>query len=111
MTEEAYGIYSELANGGIGAIITGFTSVALHDYYFDGMMRLWDDVLIPQYRKLVDVIHTEGCPVITQLALGAYYREVNGRYIQVEPDDMIQVSKAHENFACKIFHAFLTRPT
>ena len=24
---------------------------------------------------------------------------------------MIQVSKAHENFACKIFHAFLTRPT
>lgn len=88
VTEEAYDIYSELAKGGIGAIITGFTSVALHDYYFDGMMRLWDDVLIPQYRKLVDVIHAERCPVITQLALGAYYREVNGRYRQVEPDDM-----------------------
>ncbi|MBR1634758.1 MAG: NADH:flavin oxidoreductase [Lachnospiraceae bacterium] len=89
VTEEAYEIYAELAKGGIGAIITGFTSVALHDYYFDGMMRLCDDSLIPQYRRLVDVIHTENCPVITQLALGAYYREVNGRYMQVEPDDMM----------------------
>ena len=39
VTEEAYEIYEELAKGGVGAIITGFTSVALHDYYFDGMMR------------------------------------------------------------------------
>ena len=58
ITDEAYEIYSELAKGGIGAIITGFTSVALHDYYFDGMMRLCDDALIPQYRKLVDIIHS-----------------------------------------------------
>lgn len=88
VTEEAYEIYSELAKGGVGAIITGFTSVALNDFYFGGMMRLCDDALIPQYKRLVDVIHTEGCPVITQLALGAYYREMNGRYLQVEPDDM-----------------------
>lgn len=88
VTSEAYEIYQELAKGGIGAIITGFTSVALHDYYFGGMMRLCDDALIPQYKKLTDIIHAEGIPVITQLALGAYYREVKGRYIQVEPDDM-----------------------
>ncbi|UZD43521.1 hypothetical protein [Selenomonas sputigena] len=48
VTEEAYEIYGELAQGRIGAIITGFTSVALHDYYFGGMMRLCDDSLIPQ---------------------------------------------------------------
>ncbi len=88
VTEGAYEIYEELAKGGVGAIITGFTSVALHDYYFGGMMRLCDDALIPQYKKLTDIIHAEGVPVITQLALGAYYREVNGRYMQVEPDDM-----------------------
>lgn len=90
VTEEAYEIYRELAKGGIGAIITGFTSVALHDYYFDGMMRLCDDALIPQYRKLADVIHAEDCPVITQLALGAYYQEVNGRYRKAEPDEMTE---------------------
>ena len=88
VTEDAYEIYEELAKGGVGAIITGFTSVALHDYYFGGMMRLCDDELIPQYKKLVDIIHSEGCPVITQLALGAYYREAGGKYKQVEPDDM-----------------------
>lgn len=86
--EKAYAIYEELAKGGVGAIITGFTSVALHGYYFGGMMRLCDDSLIPQYKKLTDIIHAEGIPVITQLALGAYYREINGRYMQVEPDDM-----------------------
>ena len=88
LREDAYAIYSELAKGGIGAIITGFTSVAPHDHASDGTMRLCDGAAIPQYRKLVDAIHAEGCPVIAQLALGDYYRETNGRYGQVEPDDM-----------------------
>ncbi|MBQ7746513.1 MAG: NADH:flavin oxidoreductase [Spirochaetia bacterium] len=88
LTEEVYEIYDELARGGVGLVITGFTSVALHDYYFGGMMRLCDDSLIPQYKKLTDIIHAQGVPVIAQLALGAYYRNIKGRYNQVEPDDM-----------------------
>lgn len=88
VTKEAYDIYEELAKGGVGAIITGFTSIALTDFYFDGMMRLCNDALIPQYKKLADIIHAEGTPAITQLALGAYYREKNGRFQRVEPDDM-----------------------
>ena len=88
LSKEAYAIYEELARGGIGAIITGFTSVALNDRYFGGMMRLCDDALIPQYKKLTYIIHAEGVPVITQLALGAFYREKDGRFLQVEPDDM-----------------------
>ena len=51
-------------------------------------MRLCDDALIPQYKRLTDLIHAHGTPVIAQLALGAYYRERNGRYVQTEPDDM-----------------------
>lgn len=88
LKDEAYSIYSDLAKGGVGAIITGFTSVAPYDHSSDGTMRLCDDALIPQYRKLVDVIHAEGCPVIAELALGDFYRENNGRYTQVELDDM-----------------------
>ncbi|MBR1760220.1 MAG: NADH:flavin oxidoreductase [Schwartzia sp.] len=82
---EGYAIYEELAKGGVGAIITGFTSVAANDVYFGGMMRLSDDRLIPQYKKLVEIIHREGCPVIAQLALGAFYRP-SGE--QAEPNEM-----------------------
>lgn len=80
----AYEIYWELAKGGVGLIISGFTSVSEDDHYFNGMMRLSDDRLIPQYKKLTDIIHSENCPVIAQLALGAYYRSG----IQTEPDEM-----------------------
>ena len=80
----AYEIYEELAKGGVGLIISGFTSVSGDDHYFNGMMRLSDDSLIPQYKKLTDIIHTENCPVIAQLAPGAYYRSG----IQTEPDEM-----------------------
>ena len=89
LPKEVYEIYEELAKGGVGAIITGFTSVAANDYYFDGMMRLSDDKLIPQYKKLVDIIHQENVAAIAQLALGAYYRKCdNGRYAEVIVDDM-----------------------
>ena len=76
--ERAYDIYGEVAQGGVGAVITGFTSVADADFYFDGMMRLSRDDLIPQYKKLVDTIHAGGAAAIAQLALGAFYRESGG---------------------------------
>ncbi len=84
INEDTYEIYRELAKGGVEGIITGFTSVADDDSYFGGMMRLSHDELIPQYRALTDIIHAENCPVISQLALGAFYRGYN----QVEPDEM-----------------------
>lgn len=89
IADTAYEIYEELAEGGVGAVITGFTSVSSTDFYMDDMMRLSRDELIGQYRCLTDLIHAQGIPVITQLALGAYYRPLpNGRYRQTEPDDM-----------------------
>ncbi|MBE8951270.1 MAG: NADH:flavin oxidoreductase [Quinella sp. 3Q1] len=75
ISDDTYKIYRLLAAGGVGAIITGFTSVATNDFYFGGMMRLSDDKLIPQYKKLVEIIHAQNCAAIAQLALGAFYRE------------------------------------
>ena len=72
LPEEAYAIYDELARGGVGTIITGFTSVAANDYYFEGLMRLCDDALISQYGRLTDIIHAQEAAAIAQLALGAY---------------------------------------
>jgi len=75
--ENTYEIYRELAKGGVGTIITGFTSVLANDFYFGGMMRLCDNKLIPQYKKLVEIIHAEDCKAISQLALGAFYDKNN----------------------------------
>ena len=50
-------------------------------------MRLSNDKLIPQYKKLVDIVHKENCPIIAQLALGAYYkndREIKPNYMTEE---------------------------
>ncbi len=82
--KRSFEIYEELAKGGVGLIIGGFTSVAENDYYFDGMMRLSRDSLIPQYKKLTDLVHQENCKIIAQLALGAFYRSG----AQIEPDYM-----------------------
>ena len=101
--ERTYEIYDELARGGVGLVVTGFTSVAGNDRYFGGMMRLHDDALVPEYAKLVDMVHAQGAPVLTQLALGGFYRE-DGR--QVEPDGMtigeiIQVERWFVNAALR----------
>lgn len=74
--EEGYEIYRELSHGGIGAVISSFTDVSQDDYDIHGMLRLSRDELIPQYRKLADVIHEGKCPAVIQLAMGAYYRKL-----------------------------------
>ena len=80
-------VYGELAVGGVGAIVTGFTSVAGNDRYFGGMARLSGDALIESHAELVRRVHAHGTPIIAQLALGAYYR-ADGR--QAEPDHMTE---------------------
>ena len=83
--EKIYNIYEDVAKGGIGGIISGFTSVATNDHYFEGMMRLSDDKLIPQYQKLTDIVHKENCPILAQIALGAYYDK---NETEIYPDSM-----------------------
>lgn len=51
---------------------------------------------IPQYQKLTEIIHQEDCPVITQLALGAYYRKTGEQFLQVEPDHMMSSVTSRE---------------
>lgn len=53
------------------------------------MMRLCGDDLVPEYKKLVEIIKKHHAAVITQLALGAYYAKGrDGRCREVEIDYM-----------------------
>ncbi|KAF1683491.1 NADH:flavin oxidoreductase [Veillonella sp. R32] len=104
ITEVGYKIYEELAKGQLGGIITGFTSVADNDFYMDGMMRLSRDELIDQHAKLVKLLHKENTPVITQLALGGYYRQkVNGSFKEVTVNDLTE--NEIEEIIQKFIHA------
>ncbi len=70
--EEIYRIYDELAAGGVGCIISEFTSVSDNDHYFGGMARLSNDGLIAEHKRLVNTVHAHDVPIIVQLALGEY---------------------------------------
>lgn len=72
LTEEIYGIYEELAAGGVGVIITGLCDVSPPDLALEGNMRLCDDALIPDYKRLTDLVHQYDCKIILQLNLNQH---------------------------------------
>jgi len=78
-------IYRELAAGGVGGIIAGFTSVAEDDNYFYGMARLSSDALIKPWSQVTSAAHQYDCPILTQLALGEYRQ--NGK--AYEPNEAV----------------------
>ncbi len=84
LNEDLFGIYEELAAGGIAAVITGFTGVSEEDKTLPGKMLLSNDRVIPQYKELTNLVHQHGCLIIAQLALGDFIRDGNA----VEIDDM-----------------------
>ena len=106
--EKTYKIYDELAKGGVGAIITGFTSILTNDFYFGGMMRLSEDFLIPQYKKLVELIHAENCKVIAQLALGAFYKNISEkRFMEIDENNLsaVEIKYIIQNFIAAAIRA------
>lgn len=87
--EDLLDIYQGLAKGGVGLIVTSFTSVASVDHFNDGLLRLHDDGLIPEYKNLADEVHRYGVSIIPQLALGIYQRKnADGSYTKVNVDRM-----------------------
>lgn len=87
--EDLLDIYQGLAKGGTGLIITSFTSVAPVDHFNDGLLRLHDDGLIPEYGHLVDEVHKYGATIMPQLALGIYQRKnSDGSYTRLGVDQM-----------------------
>ncbi len=62
-------LYTALAKGGAGAIITGYAGVQQDGRSsLPGMLMMHDDSLVPAYRRLTDAVHGHGCPIILQLA-------------------------------------------
>lgn len=70
MTDKLYGIYRELAEGGVGLIVTGYANIVAEEKPNAGMMGMYDDSFIPEYKKLTDLVHQHDSKIMMQLAYG-----------------------------------------
>lgn len=70
MTPRLYEIYKTLAENEVGLIITGYANVVAEEQPNPGMMGIYDDFFIADYRKLTDTVHKHGSKIILQIAYG-----------------------------------------
>lgn len=58
--------YDTLAQGGVGTIITGFTLVDETERLAP-ITAIYDDLFIDEFRKLTDIVHSQGANILLQL--------------------------------------------
>ena len=65
--EKLINYYTERARGGFGLIITECSAVSYEGRSLVNECGMWDDSLIPSYKKLTDSVHNEGAKIAVQL--------------------------------------------
>ncbi len=78
--DEILRIYRELAEGGIGTIITSYTYIADYEKPADNQLGIYSDELTAKYKPLTEAVHSGGSRIIMQLVHGSSFR-------QADPDD------------------------
>ena len=61
-------IYTALAEGGVGTIITGMTGVDENSCVIDSMVRAYDPSFQDGLRELAELAHKHNCALVVQLA-------------------------------------------
>lgn len=67
LTDRLINVYEKLAQGGVGLIITGATYLTKNSATGPGVMSIYDDAAVEDYKKFTDRIHGYECPIILQL--------------------------------------------
>lgn len=83
LTPEIFKVYEELAQGGVGSIITGYCYIKEDDQANQNMAGIYDDSSIENFKKFTDMIHRYDTNVIIQIACGGSltYVSTEGREI------------------------------
>lgn len=69
LTEEIFSTYKNLAAGGVGALVTGITTISPHDALIDGIAQFHADKLNARHKEFTDMIHAHDCKIFLQAAL------------------------------------------
>ena len=68
ITEEGFKLYDQLSKNEVGNIFTGYTTVSDYDQFENvKVFRLDKDEYIPEFKKLVDLVHKNGANFFMQL--------------------------------------------
>ena len=68
ITEKGFKLYDQFSKNEVGTIFTGYNAVSDYNQFDNiNMFRLDKDEYIPEYKKLVDLVHKNGANIITQL--------------------------------------------
>lgn len=73
--QELFDVHADLARNGVGLITTGLTYVMKEDQYGKNGTGLYDDSLIPHYRKLTENAHRHGAKIAVQLVLAGAHSD------------------------------------
>lgn len=119
MSPDLFKVYEDLAKGGVGTIITSFAYVVEAEKPFPGMLGIYDDSFIEEYKRLTELVHGYEANVILQLVYCGSYRmeELGGQEIwgpsavenlqtHIQPkemttEDIVSLQKAFANAAAR----------
>lgn len=82
--------YRELADGGVGTIITGYTYVLPDGKPSENALGLYNDDYLDDYRELATAVHRAGAKIVLQLVYG-------GSKSKVASEDSRRIAPAIEN--------------
>jgi 2,4-dienoyl-CoA reductase-like NADH-dependent reductase (Old Yellow Enzyme family) len=101
VNENILNMYKELAMGGSGALITGFTLIDEAEKNFP-MMAFYDDSFCEGHKALTSLVHEKGANIILQLVYV-------GSYVMGKTTDMtILAPSAVENLNTKVLPQEIT---
>lgn len=70
MSERQYDVYRKLAENHVGLICTGYARIMEEEYPNAGMMGIYDDCFMEDYKKLTNMVHRYDSRIMMQIAYG-----------------------------------------
>lgn len=91
LTKELYDLYENLAKSEVGLIITGYANTLKEEQPNHGMMGIYNDSFINEYKKLTELVHKFDSKIVMQVAYGGTKTTYNvGKRLIYAPSEIAE---------------------